>query len=79
MSLTIDLTGQTALITGGTRGIGLASAQRLVEAGARVAVMSRHAEQARAMAEHAWSYVRDRYSLSRMLADYDELYRRILS
>ncbi len=50
MSLTIDLTGQTALITGGTRGIGLASAQRLVEAGARVAVMSRNAEQARAVA-----------------------------
>jgi len=50
MSNTIDLTGQTALVTGGTRGIGLAVAQRLVEAGARVAVMSRNAEQARAAA-----------------------------
>jgi 3-oxoacyl-[acyl-carrier protein] reductase len=50
MSLAIDLTGQTALITGGTRGIGLASAKRLIEAGARVAVMSRNAEQARAVA-----------------------------
>jgi len=50
MSLTIDLTGRTALVTGGTRGIGLAVAQRLVEAGARVAVMSRNADEARAVA-----------------------------
>ncbi len=50
MSLTIDLTGRTALVTGGTRGIGLAVARQLVEAGARVAVMSRNAEQARAVA-----------------------------
>ncbi len=50
MSITIDLTGRTALVTGGTRGIGLAVAKQLVEAGARVAVMSRNAEQARAVA-----------------------------
>jgi 3-oxoacyl-[acyl-carrier protein] reductase len=50
MSLTIDLTGRTALVTGGTRGIGLAVARQLVEAGARVAVMSRNVEQARAVA-----------------------------
>jgi 3-oxoacyl-[acyl-carrier protein] reductase len=50
MSITIDQTGRTALVTGGTRGNGLAVAPRLVEAGARVAVMSRNAEQARAVA-----------------------------
>lgn len=50
MSITIDLMGRTALVTGGTRGIGLAVAKQLVEAGARVAVMSRNAEQARAVA-----------------------------
>lgn len=50
MTITIDLTGQTALVTGGTRGIGLAVAKRLVEAGARVAVMSRNADDARAVA-----------------------------
>ncbi|MCZ6756205.1 MAG: 3-oxoacyl-[acyl-carrier-protein] reductase [Gemmatimonadetes bacterium] len=46
----MDLTGRAALVTGGTRGIGLAVAKQLVEAGARVAVMSRNAEQARAVA-----------------------------
>ena len=50
MSITIDLTGRTALVTGGTRGIGLAVAKQLVEAGGRGAVVSRNAEQARAVA-----------------------------
>lgn len=46
-----DLTGKTALVTGGTRGIGLMMARGLLEAGARVVISSRKAdscEQARA-------------------------------
>ena len=39
-----DLHGKTALITGASRGIGLAIAQRLVEDGARVCVTARRAE-----------------------------------
>jgi NAD(P)-dependent dehydrogenase (short-subunit alcohol dehydrogenase family) len=40
----MDLTDQIVLITGGRRGIGLAFAQALAEAGARVAITGRSAE-----------------------------------
>jgi NAD(P)-dependent dehydrogenase (short-subunit alcohol dehydrogenase family) len=49
-----DVSGKTALITGGSRGIGLMIARGLVEAGARVIVSARKAEQLqRAAAELA--------------------------
>ncbi|MEG0317826.1 MAG: SDR family NAD(P)-dependent oxidoreductase, partial [Comamonas sp.] len=47
-----DLKGKTALVTGGSRGLGLQMAQALGEAGARVVITSRKAadlEQAAAM------------------------------
>ncbi len=50
MTLSIDLSGQTALVTGSTRGIGLAIAQALHQAGAAVAIHGRDAERARAVA-----------------------------
>src|SRR5215831_16209974 len=43
MSL-FDLTGKTALVTGGSRGIGLMIARGLLDAGARVAISSRKAD-----------------------------------
>jgi len=45
-----DLTGRTALVTGSTRGIGLALARGLGRAGAQVIVHGRDAEQAAAVA-----------------------------
>jgi 3-oxoacyl-[acyl-carrier protein] reductase len=50
VATTIDLTGKTAFVTGSTRGIGLAIARALYQAGAKVAVVGRNAERARSVA-----------------------------
>ena len=39
-----DLSGKTAVVTGGSRGIGLMIARGLLEAGARVYISSRKAD-----------------------------------
>ena len=39
-----DLTGKNALVTGGTRGIGMMMARGLLQAGARVVISSRKAD-----------------------------------
>lgn len=52
MSLTkFDLSGKTAMITGGSKGLGAAMANALAGAGADVAVMSRHLDESTATAE----------------------------
>ena len=47
---TITLTGKTAFVTGSTRGIGLAIARALYDAGAKVAVVGRDAAKAQVVA-----------------------------
>ncbi len=44
MSLTQDITGQIALVTGGSSGLGQAAALRLADAGAHVVVLGRNQE-----------------------------------
>jgi 3-oxoacyl-[acyl-carrier protein] reductase len=46
----LDLSGKMALITGGTRGIGLATCQAFADAGARVALCSRDGSKAQQVA-----------------------------
>ncbi|HET7322106.1 MAG TPA: SDR family NAD(P)-dependent oxidoreductase, partial [Longimicrobiaceae bacterium] len=47
----MELQGQTALVTGGSRGIGLAIAKALAGAGARVAVVARDEQRAQKAAD----------------------------
>ncbi len=47
-----DLTGKSALVTGGTRGIGMMMARGLLQAGARVVVSSRKADACESAKEH---------------------------
>ena len=48
MSSLFDLAGRTAVVTGGSRGIGLMAARGLLQAGARVVLSSRKADACRA-------------------------------
>jgi len=47
-----DLTGKTALVTGGTKGIGQAIADKLSQAGAQVIITARHAPEQNKLAHH---------------------------
>ncbi len=50
-SLTVDLSGQTALVTGASQGIGKAIALSLAKSGAKVACLARNAEKLAATAD----------------------------
>ncbi len=63
MSL-FDLTGKVAVITGSTKGIGKAIAERMAEQGARVVISSRKAERCAAVA----SAINAKYGAGRALA-----------
>ena len=59
MALTVDLSGRVALVTGGTRGIGLGITRALVAAGAHVVTCSRSEAEAEPGTTHRVCDVRD--------------------
>ncbi|MFD9699818.1 SDR family oxidoreductase [Lentzea sp. NPDC059081] len=69
-----DLTGKHALVTGGTRGIGMMIARGLLQAGARVVVSSRNTD-ACAEAERALSEFGDVRAIPADLSEIDECRR----
>jgi NAD(P)-dependent dehydrogenase (short-subunit alcohol dehydrogenase family) len=69
-----DLTGKSALVTGGTRGIGMMMARGLLQAGARVVISSRKAD-ACTSAQEALSEFGDVTAIPADLATHDECIR----
>ncbi|WP_199255948.1 SDR family oxidoreductase [Mycolicibacterium mengxianglii] len=69
-----DLTGKTALVTGGTRGIGKMIARGLLQAGARVIISSRNAD-ACTVAQHLLSEFGEVRAIPADLSRHDECRR----
>ncbi|MCW2561190.1 MAG: 3-oxoacyl-ACP reductase, partial [Mycobacterium sp.] len=69
-----DLTGKSALVTGGTRGIGMMIARGLLQAGARVVISSRKAD-ACELAQAQLSEFGDVQAIAADLSRHDECLR----
>ena len=69
-----DLSGKYALVTGGTRGIGMMIARGLLQAGARVVISSRKTD-ACAQAQHLLSEFGEVHAIPVDLSSYDECQR----
>lgn len=73
MALSIDLSGRVALVTGGTRGIGLGITQALVDAGATVVTCSRSDVEPVPGTTHRVCDVRDPGAVQALVASLDRL------
>ena len=77
MTASFDLTGKTALVTGGNGGIGLGIAGALAGAGASVAVAARDAEKTRAAVESLRALGASAVGVSIDVADEDSVARAV--
>jgi len=68
-----DMTGRTVIVTGGTRGIGLALAEGYVLAGARVVVASRKADACERAAQHLRDLGGDAIGVPTHVGEVDDL------
>jgi NAD(P)-dependent dehydrogenase (short-subunit alcohol dehydrogenase family) len=68
-----DLTGRTALITGGSRGLGRAMALAFADAGANVAITSRKIDACRAVAGEIEAKGREAFAHAAHVGHWDEL------
>ncbi len=73
MALTVDLDGRVALVTGGTRGIGLGITRVLLEAGAQVVTCSRSDVEPVAGTTHRVCDVREPDAVHELVASLDRL------
>ena len=68
-----DLTGKTALITGGSRGLGLQMAEALGEMGARVAITARKADELKAAETHLKAKGIEAMTVTNDLSKFDQI------
>lgn len=68
-----DLTGRVAIVTGGTRGIGLAAAEGLIAAGASVVVTSRKPEPTAEAAAHLQGMGGEALGVTSHMGDLDDV------
>ncbi|WP_396288336.1 SDR family NAD(P)-dependent oxidoreductase [Curtobacterium sp. KT1] len=75
MTSPFDLTGRTALVTGGNQGLGRAFAFGLAEAGARVAIVGRSAERNARVAAEAADAAHDFVTITADITDGEQVLR----
>ena len=73
MALAVDLSGRVAVVTGGTRGIGLGVTRALIEAGARVVTCSRSDVEPVPGTTHRVCDVRDPEAVQALVGSLDRL------